>query len=138
MPALGVFLLLLFGVFVVFMMGLFLYWWWEWRGLRGLTSISRAYARLERYIPLIGIVPSHEETTEERRNRIVRVLPVAQRPVTAITRMYATERYGRRSTDAVREQQTSEAADQAWLDTRGSILKRWSRRFRFWSRTEDE
>ncbi len=138
LPALGVFLLLLFGVFVVFMMGLFLYWWWEWRGLRGLTSISRAYARLERYIPLIGIVPSHEETTEERRNRIVRVLPVAQRPVTAITRMYATERYGRRSTDAVREQQTSEAADQAWLDTRGSILKRWSRRFRFWSRTEDE
>jgi hypothetical protein len=111
-----------------------IYWWWEWRGMRGLSPITRAYARLERYLGLIGIRFEPQLTPEERRRETMRQLPGSERPVTSITRLYAAERYGpaeRVVSDSVQEQ-----ADAAWSDARRSILARWRRKFMFWKRRE--
>ena len=122
--------LLIFAIFVGFILVLlFLYWWWEWRGMRGLSPISRAYARLMRYIPLVGLIVAEDQTPEERRDTIVDKLPQASRPVSAITRNYTHERYSNRPENAETPPHVTEAADEAWSVTRGHILSRWIRRF---------
>ncbi|MBK8034099.1 MAG: DUF4129 domain-containing protein [Chloroflexi bacterium] len=83
-------------------LGVFIYWWWEWRGMRGMSPIARAYARLERYIPMIGIRTSPQQTPSERAQTIVRELPLAEPPINAITRLYSSERYGRPAREADR------------------------------------
>jgi transglutaminase-like putative cysteine protease len=132
LSALGLGLLGLVAILLLVALFTFIYWWWEWRGMRGLSPITRAYARLERYLALLGITFSREQTPEERRRRIMRDLPGAERPVTAITRLYMTERYGPGQATAAAQQ--SDTADRAWSEARGSILKRWLRRFQFWRR----
>lgn len=136
-PALGLVLLGLLVLVLLAAFGVFLYWWWEWRGLRGLSPISRAYARLERYLGLIGIRFGGEQTPEERRRRVMRDLPSAERPVTAITRLYTVERYGPGYRHPAEEQQRSDSAEKAWSDARGRILGRWARRLQFWRRRKD-
>ncbi len=136
-PALGLFLIGLVVLFVLVALAIFVYWWWEWRGMGGLSPVTRAYMRLERYLSLVGIQFGEEETPDERRFRVVQVIPKAQRPVTAITRLYITERYGPKNQDPSREQQRIDLADRAWPDARGNILRRWARRFRFWRRGDD-
>ncbi|MEQ8673095.1 MAG: transglutaminaseTgpA domain-containing protein [Aggregatilineales bacterium] len=129
LPALGLAFMGLLLLGIVAAIIVFIWWWWEWRGMRGLSPISRAYARLERYIPLVGIRFDEKQTPEERRKKVVSGLPQIERPVTAITRLYATERYGRvnrRPEDAVRK---TDIADEAWSNTRTNILRRWLRRF---------
>jgi hypothetical protein len=102
-----------------------MYWWWEWRGMRGMNPVLRAYARLERYASLLGIRPASQQTPEERRDVYVRELPIAEPPITAITRLYTAERYGvPRGTSEKRQ----ETADRAWQAARGRIVKRWARR----------
>jgi transglutaminase-like putative cysteine protease len=132
LPALGVALLGLLLVALLVAIGFFIYWWWEWRGMKGLSPVSRAYARLERYLPLVGIRVAPQQTPEERRARVVRDLPAAEPPVTAITRLYVSERYGpaQPAEGAVQ----SDVADRAWTDARGNILKRLARRFLPWAR----
>lgn len=126
LPALGL------GLVVVLLIGLllallvFIYWYWEWRGMGGLSPVARAYARLERYISLIGIRVKPEQTPEERRQRIVREIPVAEPPVTAITNLYSAERYGRRVSNE--ESPSGKTADKAWSAARGNILQRFLRR----------
>lgn len=137
LPTLGLLALILFTLFVLFAIALYIYWWWEWRGMGGLSPITRAYARLERYLGLIGLRMRPDETTEERRRRIVQALPQAQRPINAITRMYATERYRRHDDDESPDQRKIDIADRAWTDARSSILQKWSRKFRFWKRGDE-
>lgn len=123
--ALGAALLVLLVIALLIGVGVFTYWWWEWRGMRGMSPVSRAYARLERYIRLIGVYFSSQQTPAERRSQIVRRLPKAEPPVWAITDMYMAERYG--PPQEMELQQTM--ADEAWSETRGTILRRWLRRF---------
>lgn len=137
LPALGVLLLLILMVIVVLALGTLVYWWWEWRGMHGLSPVTRAYARLERYLGLIGVRLAAQETPEERRRHIVAQVPQVERPVSAITQLYTVERYSaahrRLPSDA---HHSSEVADQAWLDARGGIMKRWLRRFIPWRRDD--
>jgi transglutaminase-like putative cysteine protease len=127
--ALGAALLVLVVVALLIGGGVFTYWWWEWRGMRGMSPVSRAYARLERYIGLLGVYFNSQQTPAERRFQIVRRLPQAEPPVSAITDMYTAERYG----PGVRSEQEADLqhdmADEAWTDTRGTIVRRWLRRF---------
>ncbi|GAB4525462.1 MAG: hypothetical protein OHK0046_41360 [Anaerolineae bacterium] len=134
LPAVGLLLLGLMLLALLVLLFLLLYWWWEWRGMRGLSPIARAYARLERYVQLIGLRLGAQETPDERRRTIVRTVPQAERPVTAITRLYTTERYGPTGRNAAQSERNADVADQAWADTRGSIIRRWLRRFAFWRR----
>lgn len=126
-PAIAGALLVLLAVILLAGLGVFIYWWWEWRGMRGMSPIARAYARLERYIPMIGIRTSPQQTPSERAQTIVRELPLAEPPINAITRLYSSERYGRPAREADQALQ-HETADRAWVDARSNILARWFRR----------
>ncbi len=128
LPALGIALLILFVIVGILLAFLFLYWYWEWRGMGGLSPIARAYARLERYLGLIGIHLRPEQTPEERRQKIVHDLPAAEPSVTAITRMYISERYGPDRRVSTPETPQGQVADRAWTDARGNILQRFLRR----------
>jgi hypothetical protein len=136
LPFLGMVLAVLMVILVLAVVLLLIWWWWEWRGMGGLNPIVRAYARLERYITLIGIHLSSDQTPAERRQRIVRDLPAAEPPVTTITEMYTAQRYGPEANPhPVQAERRAEAVDNAWVDTRGSILKRWlARRLMPWRR----
>jgi transglutaminase-like putative cysteine protease len=125
-PALSAALIGVIILLLILLLIVFIYWWWEWRGMRGLSPITRAYARLERYIALIGLRPTARQTPHERRDQIVRQLPAAEPPVTAITRLYTAERYGRPA--PIRDEIKAQPADQAWSRARSNILKRWLRR----------
>lgn len=137
LPALGLLLGLILFVLLIVAIATFIWWWWEWRGMGGLSPVARAYARLERYMSLLNVKLRGEDTPDERRLTIVRRIPRAERPVTAITRLYTTERYGPGLRHPAEAQRTSDMADQAWSDARGSILQRWLRKFMFWKRGED-
>jgi hypothetical protein len=129
--------LALLGILVIaLLIGLlvFVYWWWEWRGMRGLSPVARAYARLERYLGLIGLRLGNQQTPEERRQVIVRTLPKAEPPVTAITRLYTVERYGPAARTPQEANVQAGMADDAWSDARGSILQRFLRRLLPWRR----
>lgn len=134
LPALGLALFGLLLLLIIAAIATFIYWWWEWRGMKGLSPVARAYARLERYMRLIGIRFEPAQTPEERRYRVVRGLPKAERPVTYITRTYMSERYGPGARHPAQAQQSSEQADRAWSDTRGEVLSRWLNRLLPWRR----
>lgn len=126
LPALGLGLVVVLLIGLVLAILVYIYWYWEWRGMGGLSPVARAYARLERYVSLIGIRVKPEQTPEERRQRIVREIPAAEPPVTAITNLYSAERYGRR--ESGEDSPVTKTADKAWADARGNILQRFLRR----------
>lgn len=112
---------------ILAIIALLLFWWWEWRGMGGLSPVSRAYARLERYIRLIGINIGSAMTTLEKRRELQRRIPAARESIGAISDLYTRERYsGNR--DAAADSRYSESAEQAWYRTRANILRRWLRR----------
>ncbi len=131
---LGIIAILLIILLLLAALLIFLWWWWEWRGMRGLSPVTRAYARLERYVPLVGVRLKTEQTPDERRRRIVRVLPMAEPPVTAITRMYTAERYGPRRRHPADAEVQQQIAEEAWADARTSILRRFFARLFPWNR----
>jgi transglutaminase-like putative cysteine protease len=133
LSALGTVLIGILMIVLILVALLFVYWYWEWRGMRGMNPIVRAYARLERYLPLIGLRLAAEQTPEERRERIVRELPAAEPPVTAITRLYMTERYAPPQPHGD-DDPRDDVAESAWSDARGTILGRWLRRLLPWSK----
>lgn len=116
--ALGTLLLIALLIAVL----IFIWWWWEWRGMGGLSPISRAYARLEKYMGLIGIRFGENVTPDERRRRIVREVPVIEPPVKAITQMYTEERYGASKSD---KSTYGNLPDKAWDEARRGILRRY-------------
>lgn len=129
LPAIGFAFLIFVSILVVVLTSLFLWWWWELRGMGNLSPVSRAYARLMRYLDLIGLKSRDNETPEERRRNIIRKLPNAERPVSAITRKYMVERYSNREEGTAESARDNQIADKAWSDARSSILLRWIRKF---------
>ena len=112
---------------ILVIIALILFWWWEWRGMGGLSPVSRAYARLERYIQLIGISIGSTLTTLEKRRELQRRMPAAREAIRTISDLYTRERYGG-NRDAVASSRFAESAEEAWYRTRGNILRRWLRR----------
>ncbi len=132
---LGTVLLAIISLILLVALAVFIWWWWEWRGMDGLNPVARAYARLERYVGLIGIRFASQQTPEERRRQIIGQLPRAEPPVSAITELYTAERYGRRPPpEAPDSQARAEIADEAWGDARGSILRRFLQRLLPWGK----
>jgi hypothetical protein len=132
LPAIGIAVLIVLSVILLVLLVLFIWWWWEWRGMGGMSPVTRAYARLDRYLRLIGIRSGDTETPEERRYKIVGKIPQAERPVTAITRLYTIERYGRNVEGSTRGTRNNQIADNAWPEARRNIIIRWLRRFVPW------
>jgi transglutaminase-like putative cysteine protease len=134
LPAAGLVLGLVLLALLLIFLGWLTYWWWEWRGMKGLSPVSRVYTRLERYLGLIGLRFAPTETPEERRRTTMRALPGSERPVTAITRLYTAERYGRKESLMQASPNVEAQAETAWADARKSILGRWLDRFKFWKK----
>ena len=119
---------MLFALILV-IIALLLFWWWEWRGFGGLSPVSRAYARLERYIGLLGIRIGKSQTTLEKRRALQQRIPAAREPIRTISDLYTRERYGAVSQDQGESKAFAESAEKAWYRTRGNILRRWLRRW---------
>ncbi|MCS6834910.1 MAG: transglutaminase domain-containing protein [Anaerolineae bacterium] len=135
--ALGAALLIFLLLLLLILALLLLYWWWEWRGFGGLSPISRAFGRLERYAALIGFKPRPQQTPEEKRQDLVAKLPQAEQPISVITRAYSEERYGhpqRRRADEASEVR----AERAWSAARSFILRRRARRLNPFRRRDDD
>jgi len=133
LPAAGLVFILVVLALILIAIGWLLYWWWEWRGMTGLTPITRSYSRLERYLSLIGVRFTPQQTPEERRRDTMRALPGSERPITAITRLYNAERYSAQS-ERLKTPNIEAQVDAAWTDVRKGILSRWSDKFKFWKR----
>ncbi|MEL6403560.1 MAG: transglutaminase domain-containing protein [Chloroflexota bacterium] len=129
LPAISLVFFIVVSLLVIVLIGAFIVWWWEYRGMGGLSPVSRAYARLMRYLGLVGIRSREDETPEERRRRIVRQLPDAERPISAITRSYMKERYSGKREGTPESARDSQIVDEAWQDVRRNILSRWIRKF---------
>ena len=114
---------------ILAIIALLLFWWWEYRGFGGLTPISRAYARLERYIQLIGINVGSQQTTLEKRRELQRQIPSARESIRTISDLYTRERYGGVSQQVPEDDGYADSAARAWQRTRGNILRRWLRRW---------
>lgn len=127
-PLLMIALIMLLSLVILILIVLLLFWWWEWRGLGGLSPISRAYARLERYIGLIGIDIGRNKTTLEKRQELQQRIPAAKEPIRTISDLYTRERYGAESQDPGENARYAARAESAWYHTRGNIIRRWLRR----------
>ncbi|MDE2819544.1 MAG: transglutaminaseTgpA domain-containing protein [Chloroflexota bacterium] len=127
-PLILVALVLLVSLLILAIILLLLFWWWEWRGMGGLSPISRAYARLERYILLIGIDIGSNKTTLEKRRELQQRIPAAREPIRTISDLYTRERYGDTSQGAGDNKRFADRAERAWNRTRGNIIRRWLRR----------
>jgi len=121
-------LVVMLFLLILAIIALLLFWWWEWRGFGGLSPVSRAYARLERYIGLLGIRVGRNQTTLEKRRELQRRIPAAREPIRTISDLYTRERYGLTSQAPGDDKASAETADRAWYRTRGNILRRWLRR----------
>ncbi|MCY3834435.1 MAG: hypothetical protein OXG85_15595 [Chloroflexi bacterium] len=122
-------LIVMLFLLIVVIIALLLFWWWEWRGFGGLSPVSRAYARLERYIGLLSIHVGKTQTTLEKRRELQRRLPAAREPIRTISDLYTRERYGITSQAPGDDKASAETADKAWYRTRGNILRGWLRRW---------
>jgi transglutaminase-like putative cysteine protease len=127
LPALGIAVLIILAVILLVLLAVFAWWWWEWRGMGGLSPITRAYSRLNRYLALIGFRSNEHETPEERRRKIVQKIPQAERPVTAITRLYQVEQYAPSQDGTQEGARNQQIADNAWTEARRNIIVRWLR-----------
>lgn len=128
-PIILLMLVLMLSLLILAIIALLLFWWWEWRGFGGLSPVSRAYARLERYIGLLGINIGSAQTTLEKRRELQQRIPAAQEPIGAISDLYTRERYGAVSQAPADNKAFAETAEKAWYRTRGNILRRWLRRW---------
>ena len=128
-PIILIALVVMLFLLIVAIIALLLFWWWEWRGFGGLSPVARAYARLERYIQLIGISIGSTRTTLEKRRELQRRIPAAKAPIRTISDLYTRERYGSGKLEPGEYKHFAETADKAWYRTRGDILRRWLRRW---------
>ena len=127
-PIILLVLIVLLSLLILLIIALLLFWWWEWRGFGGLSPVSRAYARLERYIGLLGINVGRTQTTLEKRRDLQQRIPAAREPIRTISDLYTRERYGASNQDPGADKAFAETAEKAWYRTRGNILRRWLRR----------
>jgi len=105
------------------LLGLFLIWYVEYRGLGGLSAVQRAYARLAIYGRWLGLHFDAAATPDERRRYLVGQLPEIEQPVTTITHTYVAERYAPPSQPEQRAF-ANRLAQQAWSAARWAFIRR--------------
>jgi transglutaminase-like putative cysteine protease len=101
----------------------FLIWYVEYRGLGGLNTVQRAYARMTIYANWLGLRFFHSATPEERRQILVNEIPEGVKPINAITRTYVEDRYAPPERANVAGL-NSQVAQQAWQEARRTFIRR--------------
>jgi hypothetical protein len=115
-------------------------WFWiEERGLRNLTGVSKSYARLNVYAPLLGLRLPDSATPSERAHTLGSAIPEGEKQVKRIASLYIDEQYAPRWGRVHR--QLIEADDMAtdnWNALRPKMIReianRWTRRVNPFSR----
>lgn len=118
------FLLAMIVIVTVGILGvLFVIWWVEHRGLGGLNSIQKAYARLAIYGRWLGIMLNDKQTPHERREVLVDAVPEGSEPINVITDLYTQDRFGPPLPENAQTRSES-LARSAWQAARGAFIKR--------------
>jgi transglutaminase-like putative cysteine protease len=100
-----------------------LWFWFEQRGMQGLSDVSRSYARMNAYAGLTGIQPEPAHTPYERARQIVNDLPEVEKPVYSIVRLYVEEQYNP-NTHMTRDRlRLRQKAQNAWREARLTFIK---------------
>lgn len=127
-------IVLLIGIVIGLIFGI-AFWRLEYAGLRRKSAVVRAYVRMERYLPFIGIRTKPQQTPDERRRVVGRALPAVEPLVGTITTLYSSEKYGPPHARDAEAEIKNDVAGSAWADVREGIVRRWlRRRFLFWKR----
>lgn len=108
--------------------GLFLIWYVEYRGLSGLNIVQRAYARLAIYGRWLGLGFVESATPDERRHSMVTHLPEGEAPINTITYAYIEDRY-RDPNRSSEDDLADDIAKEAWQDARWVFIKRKLRKW---------
>lgn len=124
---LGIFLALILGIGIL---GLFLVWWVEYRGLGGLTPVQKAYARMGIYGRWVGADLNDLLTPDEQRRRLVEEVPDGQKPIGTITGLYTEERFAPPPVDDSVKVRATEVATQSWTQARLEFIREKFRRWR--------
>jgi hypothetical protein len=126
---LGIIALVITSLIVI---GLFMVWYVEYRGLGGLNLVERAYARMAIYGRWIGVRLVESSTPDERRRTLVDEVPTGAPPINAITHAYIEDRYADPGVAHSRAETNDSIAEQAWSDARWTFIRhklaQWLRR----------
>ncbi len=114
--------ILVLVVLAVVLIVLFAIWYVEYRGLGGLNTIQRAYARMVIYGQWLGLRFAESATPDERRRHLVNEIPEGEQPINAITRTYIEDRYGEPANPELNETNTS-LAEEAWHVARQTFIR---------------
>jgi hypothetical protein len=104
----------LFALLMVGAAGAVVFWSTEIRGLKGMSIVSRSYARLLRYARWLGISMGPHQTPYERAEAMTQVVPQGREPITRIADLYVQERFGRGN--------ASPEADTLWRRLRPQLI----------------
>lgn len=101
----------------------------EQRGLWHLSRVSRSYARLNIYAPLVGLRMEKSETPYERGERIGQVLPDGRGPVDTIVQLYVEEKFAPPPPTSLHADRANSMAQEAWGEARRAFLREAALRF---------
>lgn len=125
---------ILVGIVVAFM-GLTVAWFLiEQRGLQGMSEVSRSYARLNIYAPLMGVKLPDSATPFERANTLSENVPQdSEVHVQRITRLYVEEQYTPKfGVNGHEDNRANLMANNSWRFLRPAMLRsmlvRWFNR----------
>lgn len=102
---------------------LFVIWYVEYRGLGGLNSVQKAYARMGIYGKWLGLKLDRAFTPDERRRVLIDGVPEGEKPINAITRAYVEDRYA--APEKIKDPAAgSSNAHDAWQKARWAFIRR--------------
>ncbi len=117
------FAVLVLGAFAVLAIVGLILWQLEYRGMRGLSPISRAYARLLNYGRWIGLPIRAQDTPNERVRVIGRVVPRGVPYVRRLTQLYNSERYDKPSKPLAQSEGIRAEIARLWAGMRRVLMR---------------
>ena len=101
-----------------------LWFFLEQRGMGSLTDISRSYARLNLFAPLVGVPLEDSATPTERATKLGWGLPQGEAHIDRITALYVNEQYAPpRDMEDLEADRDSSAARDEWKLLRPTMIK---------------
>jgi hypothetical protein len=115
-------------VLLLFLVGLALLWWVEYRGLGGLSTVQKTYARLGIYGHWLGANLNNRLTPDERRRRLIHEAPDGRQPINAITHLYIRDRFAPPVPEDT-QREAEHVAGTAWTKARAAFIMEKIRRW---------
>ena len=101
-----------------------LWFWLELRGMRGLSEVSRSYARMNLFATLGGLPMKNGTTPAERGEQIAALVPKREEVVRRIAAQYAREQYAQPAPAIGPDARRAELAASDWQMLRPELLRR--------------